>query len=140
MFIKVKVISRSRSYQGQSHSRSGYIRSRSLKIKVISWSMSSQGHSHFEVEVILNQMVMCFDFYPKAGGWLSSECLSLLVCTCYQSRFFHCNAPFDPPVHAIARTDKSYYLLLLGSCQNPRFFSVREKLYCIFPIRLLARK
>ena len=24
-------------------------------------------------------MVMCFDFYPEAGGWLSSECLSLLV-------------------------------------------------------------
>ena len=24
-------------------------------------------------------MVMCFDFYPAAGGWLSEECLSLLV-------------------------------------------------------------
>ena len=24
-------------------------------------------------------MVMCFDFYLEAGGWLSSECLSLLV-------------------------------------------------------------
>ena len=24
-------------------------------------------------------MVMCFNFYPEAGGWLSSECLSLLV-------------------------------------------------------------
>ena len=23
-----------------------------------------------------NEMVMCFDFYPEAGGWLSSECLS----------------------------------------------------------------
>ena len=31
-----------------------------------------------------NQMVMCFDFYPKAGGWLSFECFSSLVfLNCY---------------------------------------------------------
>ena len=24
-------------------------------------------------------MVMCFDFYPEAGSWLSSECVLLLV-------------------------------------------------------------
>ena len=62
MFIKVKVISRSRSYQGKCHSRSRLPKvkatqdqghSTSWSFKVISWSRSSQGHSHFEVKVIL---------------------------------------------------------------------------------------
>ena len=57
------------SSRGQGH----------IKVKVI------QGKGHLKVTVILrsgsfwNQMVMCFDFYPEAGGWLSAECLSLLV-------------------------------------------------------------
>ena len=34
-----------------------------------------------------DQMVMCLDFYPEAGGWLSSECLSLLVISCKTSSF-----------------------------------------------------
>ena len=32
-------------------------------------------------------MVMCFDFYPEAGGWLASECLLLLV-SMYFGPFF----------------------------------------------------
>ena len=87
MFIKVKVISRSRSHQGQSHSRSkllevkatqdqGHSSSRSVKVKVISRSQSMRSRSFW------NQMAMCFDFYLGAGGWLSSQCLSLLL-TCY---------------------------------------------------------
>ena len=58
--------------QGQGH----------FKFKVSqsnSRSRSSHGHSHFEVKVILESMVIGFDFYPKAGSWLSSECLLLLV-------------------------------------------------------------
>ena len=48
-------------------------------------SRSSHGQGHLKVTVILrsrsfwNQMVVCFDFYPEAGGWLSSECLSYLL-------------------------------------------------------------
>ena len=48
-------------------------------------SRSSHGQGHLKITDILrsksfwNQMVMCFDFYPKVGSWLSSECLSLLV-------------------------------------------------------------
>ena len=122
MIIKVKVISRSRSFlgqdhsglklyfgiiqlcrikiiQGQGHARSrssnvsliegqDYLRSRSFKFKVSqghSMLKSSHGQGHLKVTVILRsrsfsyQMVMCFDFYPQASDWLSSECLSLLV-------------------------------------------------------------
>ena len=53
--------------------------SRSLKVKIISWSRSTQGHSHFEVKVILESNCNVFRFYPKAGSWLLSECLSLLL-------------------------------------------------------------
>ena len=45
---------------------------------------------------------MCFDFYPEAGGWLSSECLSLLVLD-NNYRFYidgHFLVSFpDPPVN-----------------------------------------
>ena len=33
----------------------------------------------------LNQMVMCFDFYPEAGGWLSSEFSSFLFSSIFKS-------------------------------------------------------
>ena len=48
-------------------------------------SRTSHGQGHLKVTVILrsrsfwNQMVMCFEFYPQAGGWLSSECLFFLL-------------------------------------------------------------
>ena len=54
---------------------------------VLMWSLRSQsshGQGHLKVTIILrsrsfwNQMIMCFHFYPEAGGWLSSECLSFL--------------------------------------------------------------
>ena len=50
-------------------------------------SRSSHGQGHFKITVILrsrsfwNQMAMYFDFYPEAGGWLSSECSSYLFRT-----------------------------------------------------------
>ena len=43
-----------------------------------------QGQGNLNVIAILrsrssqNQILMCFDFYPEAGSWLSSECLSFL--------------------------------------------------------------
>ena len=58
------------------------------QLMVLMWSLrlrSSHGQGHLKVTVILrsrsfwNQMAMCFNFFPEAGGWLSSECLSLLV-------------------------------------------------------------
>ena len=86
MFIKVKVISSSRSYQGHGYLRSRPLKviqvqgeSMSLKVKVISRSQSLRSRSFW------NQMVMCFYFYPEASGWLSSECLLLLV---YKSRLY----------------------------------------------------
>ena len=34
-------------------------------------------------------MVMCFDFYPEAGSWLLSECLSYL----FDQKKFFCKLP-----------------------------------------------
>ena len=39
--------------------------------------MSSQGQGHFEV--FLESNCKCLDFYPKAGGWLSSECFLVII-------------------------------------------------------------
>ena len=73
MFIKVKVISGSKSCQGQSlkvkaTQGQGHSSLRSVKV--------TQGQGHLKVTVILrsrsfwNQMGICFDFFSEAGGCL----------------------------------------------------------------------
>ena len=60
-------------------------------VKVVSGSRSSHGQGCLKVTVILwsrsfwNQMVMCFDFYPEAGGWLSSACFLVLDVLAFRS-------------------------------------------------------
>ena len=55
-----------------------------MVLMLILRSRPSHGQDYISVTVILrsrsfwNQMIMCFNFYSEAGGWLSSECLSYL--------------------------------------------------------------
>ena len=73
-------------YQGQSHSGKSFQDSWTPNLFAMTslWYWCCQGHLMVKVTIILrsrsfwNQMVMCFNFYPEAGGWLSSECLSYL--------------------------------------------------------------
>ena len=51
-----------------------------IKVKIILRSSSFQGQGHFEVFQESN--CKCVDFYPKAGSWLSSECFLVFIC-CY---------------------------------------------------------
>ena len=40
-----------------------------------SWSRSFQGQDHFEVKIMPESNCKCLDFYSKADGWLSTECI-----------------------------------------------------------------
>ena len=92
----LKCSSRLRSPQGQGHIKvkviQSYLRSRPHKVRSFKFKVT-QGQGHHKVTVILRSMpfwdhtVMCFDFYPRAGGWLSSECLSLLVSSVGQIKY-----------------------------------------------------
>ena len=62
-------------------------------------------------------MIMCFDFYPEAGGWLSSECLSYLfkiaIILVNFSNMLYIDSYWDfQIVHAYAST-RSLWLVFL---------------------------
>ena len=62
-----------------------WVKVKVILLKLASWTVGHQiGQGHTKVTVILrtrsfkNQIIMCFDFHPKVGSWLLSECLSYL--------------------------------------------------------------